>query len=63
MMTLKYTNVKFDAPIDPKRFKFEAPEGVTIQDQTKKKTDTAAPAEQPQPSGEAEEGNTQEMPE
>lgn len=57
-MTVKYTNIKFDTDLDPKRFKFEAPEGVTVQDQTKK-TDATEPA----PAAEPQEDHATDTPE
>jgi len=33
-MTMTYSDIKLDVQIDPKRFKFELPEGVTLMDQT-----------------------------
>ena len=35
MMTMEYSDFKFDEPIDPDRFKFVLPEGVQLMDQTK----------------------------
>ncbi len=34
MMTMTMSEIKLDVHIDPQRFKFEAPEGVTVMDQT-----------------------------
>jgi outer membrane lipoprotein-sorting protein len=34
LQTMTYTDIEFDVKIDPKRFEFEAPEGVIVQDRT-----------------------------
>ena len=47
MTTMTYSDLKFDTKIDPEHFKFKAPDGVTVMDQTVEQPVAAPAASQP----------------